>query len=226
MPTLPRAVLALTVGLVLAGCSAPPAEPVPGTELLGPEPGERVVDYLARAAGTLPTGGQAWALVQLAEPVGAEAAAALVGDVRVSRVVFRVRLPRVQTALVTVPVPGQRPAEELTGAQRQAAADRERAAERAAAAGQRRAAEVAAVEAAELRAGCVCVLALLVHADRAALRALAARPPVRAIHAATPGLPLPSVAVSPLLPEQTEVAGPVPDDGPVPSPRASPAASR
>jgi len=80
---------------------------------------------------------------------------------------------------------------------------------------------MAAAEAAELRAGCACVLALLVRADRAGLDAVAARPPVRVIHAATPGLPLQAVAVAPLLPEQGDVVGPVPDDGPVPIPAAS-----
>jgi len=206
----------------VAGCTAAPAErPVPGTELLGPEQGERVADYLARAAASLPAGGEAWALVQLGEPVGAGTAAELAGGVRVSRVVFRVPLPRVQTALVTIAVPGQRPAQELADAQRRAAADRDGAHDRAATAGQRRPAEVAAAEAAALRAGCACVLALLVRGDRAALAAIAAREPVRAVHAATPGLPLPSVAVSPLLPEQRDVVGPVPDDGPVPSPAGS-----
>lgn len=208
--------------VVVAGCaSTAPAEPVLGTELLGPQQGELVADYLARARASLPTGGETWALVQLAEPVDAATAAAVAGDTRISRAVFRVPLPRVQTALVTVPVPGQRPLRELTDAQRRAATDRERAAERAAAAGQRRAADVAAVESRGLAAGCACLIALLVRADRAALDRIAASHPVRAVHAATPGLPLPSVAVSPLLPEQRDVVGPVPDDGPLPSPAAS-----
>lgn len=217
MRRLAALLLPLTV-LLAAACSSPPAEaPVLGTELLGPEPGERVDAYLARARASLPSAGEAWALVQLRSPVDAAGAAALAEGVRVSRVVFRVPLPRVQTAVVTVPVPGQRPLDELRDAQQRAATERAQAGERAAASGQRRSADIAAAETRELRAGCQCVLALLVLADRPALDAVAARPAVRAVHAATPGLPLPSVAVSPLLPEQTEAAGPVPDDGPIPS---------
>jgi hypothetical protein len=62
------------------------------------------------------------------------------------------------------------------------------------------------------------VLAVLVLADRAALTALAGLPEVRAVDAAPEGTPPTGVALAPLLPEQIEVAGPVPDDGPVPAP--------
>lgn len=219
----PLAILvAVLLSLLMSGCASPRAQPpVRGTDLLGPEQGERVADYLARARHTLPTTGEVWALVQLGEPVDAGTAAALTEGIRVSRVVYRVPLPRVQTALVTMLVPGQRPAAELRESQQRAGDERQQAGERAAASGQSRAAGVAAVEAAELRAGCACVLALLVRADRAGLDAVASRPPVRAIHAAVPGLPLPAVAVSPLLPEQGDVVGPVPDDGPIPTPVTS-----
>lgn len=228
------ALLVVLLGLLVPGCASPRAEPpILGTDLLGPEQGERVADYLTRASRTLPTTGEVWALIQLGEPVGASTAAALTDGVRVSRVIYRVPLPRVQTALVTMPLPGQRPAAELREAQRRAADERQQAGERAAASGQSRAAGVAAAEAAELRAGCACVLAMLVRAGRAGLDTVAGRPSVRAIHAALPGLPLQAVAVSPLLPEQRDVVGPVPDDGPIPTsslsgdpgPPISPAAS-
>jgi hypothetical protein len=224
MPRRPHPLAILVAVLLVCGCAcaSPRAQPpVMGTDLLGPEQGERVADYATRARHTLPTTGEVWALVQLGEPVDAGTAAALTEGVRVSRVVYRVPLPRVQTALVTMPLPGQRPAGELREAQRRAADERKRAGERAAADGQSRAAGIAAAEAAELRAGCACVLALLVRADRSGLDAVAGRPPVRVIHAATPGLPLRAVAVSPLLPEQHDVVEPVPDDGPIPSPAAS-----
>jgi hypothetical protein len=218
--------VAVLLSLLMSGCASPRAQPpVMGTELLGPEQGERVADYLARARHSLPATGEVWALVQLDEPVDAGTAAALTEGVRVSRVVYRVPLPRVQTALVTVPLPGQHPAAELREAQLRAGDERQQAGERAAANGQSRATGVATAEAAELRAGCACVLALLVRADRAGLDAVASRPRVRVIHAATQGLPLPAVAVSPLLPEQRDVVGPVPDDGPVPTPPI-PATSR
>ncbi len=241
----PRVVLLVALLLVAAGAvyvagrqSASPVSPYE-VQRLGPEPGERVADYLARIDLPAQDAGPVWALVQLTQPVSTGAAAALVAGVRLSRVVFRVPLPRVQTALVTRDVPGQRPATELADAQRLAADDRSAAATRAAAAvaatpgtgtstgtGATRTAEdaavvraaaVAAAEAAALRSGCACVLALLVHADRAALTTLTASPSVRALHAADPSTPLHAVAVSPLLPEQTEVAGPVPDDGPIPA---------
>lgn len=223
MPGRPHPLATLVAVLLVCGCAgacASPRAPVMGTELLGPEQGEPVADYLTRARHTLPATGEVWALVQFGEPVDAGTAAALTEGVRVSRVVYRVPLPRVQTALVTMPLPGQRPAAELRGAQGRAADERQQAGERAAANGQGRAAGIAAAEAAELRAGCACVLALLVRADRVGLDAVASRPPVRVIHAATTGLPLQALAVSPLLPEQRDVVGPVPDDGPLPTPEA------
>ena len=64
---------------------------------------------------------------------------------------------------------------------------------------------------------CRCVLAVLVVGDRVGLSRLAEQPAVRAVDAAPAGTPTSGVALAPLLPEQTEVAGPVPDDGPVPS---------
>jgi hypothetical protein len=64
---------------------------------------------------------------------------------------------------------------------------------------------------------CRCVLAVLVVGDRAALSRLAEQPAVRAVDAAPAGTPTSGVALAPLLPEQTEAADPVPDDGPVPS---------
>jgi hypothetical protein len=64
---------------------------------------------------------------------------------------------------------------------------------------------------------CRCVLAVLVVGDRAALSRLASQPAVRAVDAAPAGTPTSGVALAPLLPEQTQAADPVPDDGPVPS---------
>ncbi|MDT7630567.1 MAG: hypothetical protein QOI50_2497 [Pseudonocardiales bacterium] len=64
---------------------------------------------------------------------------------------------------------------------------------------------------------CRCVLAVLVVGDRAALSRLAEQPAVRAVDAAPAGTPTSGAALAPLLPEQTQAADPVPDDGPVPS---------
>jgi hypothetical protein len=46
---------------------------------------------------------------------------------------------------------------------------------------------------------------------------VAARPGVRAVHAAPAGVTARELAIAPLLPEQAERVDPPPDDGPVPS---------
>lgn len=210
--------MTLAASLVVAGQrpGQPVPPPLPGVERLGPDPGEPVATYLERAAASLPAprAGAAWALVQLTGYRDAGAAARLGRGVRIARVVLRVPLPRVQTAQVTRVVAGQRPAAELAAAMRAAAAARAAAATQAAQPS--RMAAVAAAEAGRLRNGCGCVLALLVRGDRAALQHLATRDGVRAVHAARVGTPPQGLALAPLLPEQREVAGPVPDDGPVP----------
>ncbi|MFY9807101.1 MAG: hypothetical protein WCC65_12465 [Pseudonocardiaceae bacterium] len=201
------------VTVVVAGQRGEPVHS--GVQRLGPEAGEPVAQYLRRAGASLPTGnsGPVWALVQLDRYLTSAPAAELVRGVRLSRVIFRVPLPRVQTALITRDLPGQRPVTELSEAMHSAAQDRV-AASREAPTG--RPAAVAAAEATQLRSGCACVLALLVYGDGDALRIVAARPGVRAAHAALPDTPLQDLAISPLLPEQVDAAGPVPDDGPVP----------
>lgn len=207
-------VVVFGVTVVVAGHRSEPVHS--GVQRLGPEVGELVAQYLRRAGASLPSGTSrpVWALVQLNGYLTPEPAAELTRGVRLSRVILRVPLPRVQTALITRDLPGQRPVTELTGAMRSAAQDRI-AASRAAPSG--RPAAVASAEATQLRSGCACVLALLVYGDGDALRAVAARPGVRAVHAAFPDTPVQDLAISPLLPEQLDAAGPVPDDGPVPS---------
>lgn len=209
------AVLAVVFGLT-TWVAGQHDQPVPaGGQRLGPEPGEPVAAYLRRAGTSLPTGhSPRWALVQLDDYLTPERAAALTRGVRLSRVVFRVPLPRVQTALVTRDLPGQHPVTELAGAQQSAAAQRLDAS-RTAPPGRRAAIDTA--EAAQLRRGCACVLALLVYGDGAALRTVATRPGARAVQAALPDTSIQDLAISPLLPEQADVAGPVPDDGPAPS---------
>jgi hypothetical protein len=201
------------VTVVVAGHHGEPMHS--GVQRLGPEAGESVAPYLRRAGASLPTGisGPVWALVELDGYLTPEPAAELVRGVRLSRVILRVALPRVQTALIIRDLPGQRPVTELAEAERSAAQDR-LTASREATGG--RPAAVAAAEAAQLRSGCACVLALLAYGDGDALRTVAGRPGVRAVHAALPDTPLQDLAISPLLPEQVDSAGPVPDDGPVP----------
>jgi hypothetical protein len=208
------AALALVLGGTVWATGQRDQAPITGGQRLGPEAGEPVAEYLTRAAASLPAGERPrWALVQLDRYLTPESAAELMRGVRLAKVVLRVPMPRVQTALITRDLPGQRPAAELTAALRFASADR-LAASRAAPADRRE--TIAAAEATRLRDGCACVLALLVFGDPGALHTMATRPGIRVVDAAIPGTPIQELAISPLLPEQVEVVGPVPDDGPVP----------
>jgi hypothetical protein len=208
-------VVALAVG-GYAGVrhTAPASEPPAGAVRLGPEPGEDVAAYLARLPATLPAEGpRTSALVQLGTEVTPPVALTLVAGTTPRTAVFRVPLPRVQTALRFVALEDGVPAA--------AALDnaRGRADQAAAADAARLSGRPGAVAAAEARAladpACRCVLAVLVDGDRTGLAAVAARAGVRAVEAAPPGTVDPALA--PLLPEQTARADPPPDDGPVPA---------
>jgi hypothetical protein len=198
-----------------AGAQFAPSAPTPstGSVRLGPDPGEDVAGYLARLPAELPPAGAgaAPALVQFgAEQAVADAVAATAGST-VDTAVLRVPIARVQTALRFAPLDPGVPQPTALGIAR------ERAQLRAAADAGRltgRAREVAAAEAAALAGpACRCVLALVVRAERAGLEALAARPGVRAVHAAPPGTTARELALAPLLPEQVNRADPLPDDG-------------
>ena len=103
-----RIAVLLTCGVVAllaawyAGSRSPAPVPVPaaGSVRLGPDPGEAVDAYLARLPGLLPAPGPpVLAMVQFAaERTAAEAMGAAAGASSVT-VVWRVPLPRVQTAL-------------------------------------------------------------------------------------------------------------------------------
>ena len=191
-------------------------------ERLGPEPGQQVAAYLAALPGRLPPPGAAAvpALVALTAGTDVFTVARLPGRALPVTAVFRVTLARVQTALrfqplgpVDDPDPVARRTRQLTLAQ--SAARRSAAADAARLTG--RPARVASAEASALASpGCRCVVALLVEGDRLALEALVRAPGVRAVDAAPVGTPDDGVALSPLLPEQSATAGPVPDDGPLP----------
>jgi hypothetical protein len=197
---------------------------------LGPEPGQSVAAYLAGLPARLPADGAPAvpALVQLTEQTDVAGAVRLLTGTGAepATAVLRVPLPRVQTALRFQPLPPVDAADPTAAAERrftlawQAAA---RAASESAARQTGRPAAVARYEAATLaeRPPCACLLAVLVVGDRAALTRLAARPGVRAVHAAPVGTPVTGVALAPLLPEQADLVGPVPDDGPVPLPLPS-----
>jgi hypothetical protein len=198
----------------------PPAPPA-GSVRLGPDPGEDVAGYLARIPAELPSpGSTALALVQFdAGRTAADAVAATAGAEPITAV-FRVPIPRVQTAIAFEDVEPQVPAAIAVESARQRAAAV--AAGRTGVSGDRQRAVAAAERAALSDGRCACVIALVVRADRTALDTVAARPGVRAVQAAPPGTAPVELALSPLLPEQTDRADPLPDDGPVPTAVAVP----
>jgi hypothetical protein len=190
--------------------------PAPGSVRLGPDPGEDVATYLDRLPAELPAPGTAaLALVQFGAELPASAAVRAVADTTPVTAVLRVPMPRVQTALRFEPLEQGMPVPAALDAARQ------RAQQQAAADAQRPAGRAADVASAEERAladpSGPWVLALVVRAEREAMDALAARPGVRAVHAAPAGVTARELALSPLLPEQAERADPPPDDGPVPA---------
>jgi hypothetical protein len=208
-------VLLLLVYVGVRALSAPPAAPrvAQGQVRLGPDPEETVAGYRARAAQSLPPPGRrAVALVQLGAEVTTEQAAGLAGSLPVDEAVLRVPLPRVQTALRFATLPAGAP---VAGALDTARQQARYAAEADASRLTGRPAAVARAEAGEYAGACACVLALVVEGDRAALDTVAAAPGVRVVEAAPVGVTAPELALSPLLPEQTESATPPPDDGPL-----------
>jgi hypothetical protein len=201
-----------------AGTRFPESAPAPaaGSVRLGPEPGEDVAAYRQRLPAELPAPGTpVLALVQFASELPASAAVEAVPGTTPVTAVLRVPMPRVQTALRFEPLGEGMPVPAALDAARQ------RAQQQAVADAQRQSGRAAAVAAAEAGAlgdpSAPCVLALLVRAERAGLDAVAARPDVRAVHAAPPGVTARELAISPLLPAQVERADPLPDDAPVPS---------
>ncbi|QXQ15738.1 hypothetical protein KV203_07145 [Skermania piniformis] len=195
--------------IVLGWAAVRPVAVVPPTDRLGPEPNEPVADYLARSAESLDGTGPRWALVSLTTEIRPAEVAATTGAVRVSEVAYRVPIPRVQTRLLLVAVPGEPP-----GVADSAAVAADRLLTELPASGRQR--DVATVSAARLRAGCACVVAVLVRGEPTQLRAIAARPGVRAVQALPADAEFGWFAVDPLLPEQLDRAGPGSDDGPVP----------
>lgn len=221
------AVVALVTAWAAGLQLSPPAPGGTDAVRLGPTSGEPVDAYLSRvrsapaAAADPADPAPRLALVQFAGGLDADAAArVLPPGVTAVQAVFRLDLPRVQTAVrrlsLTViggpDAPGA-VADAVRAAETQAA-NQARAQARAS---DGRAGAVATTEADALSARCACVLALVVRGAPAALGAVAGREGVRAVEVAPPAARPEALAVSPLLPEQTagSVVGPVPDDGPV-----------
>ncbi|MGG7102717.1 hypothetical protein [Rhodococcus sp. 24CO] len=201
------AVVALVVG---AGLLNPVPTPPVGTDSLGPDSSELVSDYLDRARESLDAVEEsAWALASFAAPMIADDVIAATPGVRVSEVLFRVPLDRVQTPMVVIAVPDNNDAIRRAPV---AAATR-----LAAMSGvDERQKRVAEVSSRQLAQGCACAIGAVVHGSAQELAALAGSPSIRALEALPEdGTPW-RAAVRPLLPEYVDVVRVGPDDGPVP----------
>lgn len=217
------AVVAVVVGVaavVGVGFANPVPTPPIRTDTLGPDSGEAVPDYLDRARDSVASvDGPVWALVSFTKALtvdevitstsSVQVPGAEVSGVRVSRVMFRVPIERVQTPLMSVPVPDNDEAVRRSPGV---------AATRLVSLGgdTDRQQQVALASAKQLSAGCACAVGVLVRATPEGLEAIEHDSNVRAVQAlpsdASPWL----AAVRPLLPEYVDVVAPGPDDGPVP----------
>ena len=216
-PALAVVAVAAVVGV---GFANPVPTPPIRTDTLGPDSGEAVPDYLDRARDSIAAlDGPVWALVSFTKALtvdelitptsSSQVSSVRVPDVRVARVMYRVPIERVQTPLMSVPVPDNDEAVRRSPGV---------AATRLASLGgdTDRQQQVALASAKQLSAGCACAVGVLVRAAPEGLDAIARESNVRAVEAlpsdASPWL----AAVRPLLPEYVDVVAPGPDDGPVP----------
>ncbi|MQY25540.1 hypothetical protein [Nocardia aurantia] len=212
------AAVAAMVAIVALGAATPPRPDVISTDRLGPESGEPVGDYLARARESLSgtDTGDHWALLSLTTGIPAAAIPEHAGGLRISQVILHVPIDRVYTPPIIVPVP----------AGDAAALDAQHAAAgtlRYATPADDRARQVAATVTARLRADCPCVTGLVLRGALDELRNLASGKDVRAIQVLPADASAGTFALVPLLPEQTGTAVPGPDDGPIPVPDPVPA---
>lgn len=206
-------VAALVIGaLAVIGHLNPVRQSIVSTDRLGPDSGEQVAEYLARAEESLRSEATEprWGSVSFDRELTAEQVRTVADGVRISQVLVRVPLDRVQTPILTVGVPGS---------ERSVLNSTARAASLAAASfgvGDRQA-QIAAVSQRRLLDGCACVVTVVVRGTPAELTELAGRPDVRAVQALPPDAVSGKFAVEPLLPEYVDVVGPLPDDGLVPT---------
>nr|WP_240955502.1 hypothetical protein [Micromonospora sp. HNM0581] len=198
-----------------------------------PRYAETAAADLAALAGSLGDG--TYALVSLTEYLTPQRLAAVVGDVGIAVVFGRVPLPQRQTEVVRIPT--QRVPEDVTAGmvelaelkEREAADYRARAAALGGGGPQERElrglylsdARVAAAEAAAFRAECACLYALVVRAEPAKLRGVAARSSVRVVDPAPEVRRLERTVFTPPLPEQRDVARPPVDRTSTPEPSRS-----
>jgi hypothetical protein len=205
------AAVGLVALMVVLGQLIPPVPSGVSTDRLGPERGEPVAEYLARAKDSLSSrdGDEHWALVSFTEGLTPEQIPTRNGGLRIAQVIHQVPIPRVQTPIVAVQVPaGDAVAVASAGnAAWQLLAQH---------APDERTARITAFAVARLRAGCACTVGLVVRGSLPRLRDLAAQNGIRAVQALPADAVSGRFAVVPLLPDQNDTVLPGPDDGPVP----------
>ncbi|WP_327140939.1 hypothetical protein [Nocardia sp. NBC_01327] len=205
------AAAAFVILIVLLGWAIPPRPAIISSDRLGPENSEPVAEYLARARNTL-AGSDTdahWALLSFTAGIGADRIPEFAGELRVSEALYHVPIDRVATPIVQIPLPAGGPV--AVASQRAAAGT-----VWAMSADSDRAERVRRVTYARLSADCPCLVGLVAQATLPQLRNLAALPGVRAIEALPADASAGVFALSPLLPEQQDLADFGPDDGPVP----------
>ncbi|MBJ8343188.1 hypothetical protein JGU72_00770 [Antrihabitans sp. YC2-6] len=206
-------VVGVVLLVVFAGLIDTPGKSRVSTDRLGPEQGERVSTYLERAQASLTGSEQSRiALVSFDTEVAPAQAYDMLGGVRIGEVLFQVPIPDVATRLVVIQVGDSR--EAVLDSSEIAAAELNRFAGRS---GPERQQRVDDVSAQRLAAGCACVVGVTVRATPSKLTEIAAREGVRAVEALPADAIAGAYALVPLLPEQTEVVLPLPDDGAVPA---------
>lgn len=205
------AAVLLAVLIVTLGWAIPPRAGIIATDRLGPDSGEPVAAYLDRARKSLEGNDSAdhWALLSFAEGVTADRIPEFSGGLRISEIDYHVPVDRVATPIIAIGVPAG--PDVAVSSVKSAAAQVE-----STPAFDDRSTRVNHLVATRLRANCPCVVGLVLHGPLDQLRTLAAHPGIRAVEALPADASAAVFAVSPLLPEQRESAGPGPDDGPVP----------
>ncbi|CCQ16196.1 putative uncharacterized protein [Rhodococcus sp. AW25M09] len=206
------AVVLVVGALAVVGYLNPQRQLGVGTDRLGPDSGEQVTDYLARASESVRTGGDEprWGSVSFDRELTVEQAYAVADGVRISQVLFRVPLDRVQTPILTVGVSGSR--RSVLNSTARAAGQAQESLDPG-----DRAAQIAALTRRRVLGGCACVVTLVVRGTPAQLIEVADRTGVRAVEALPPDAVSGKFAVEPLLPEYVDVVAPLPDDGLVPA---------
>ncbi|MTE13983.1 hypothetical protein GLP40_14550 [Nocardia sp. CT2-14] len=197
--------------IVVLGWAIPPRAAIISTDRLGPESGEPVVHYLDRARTSLQgtDSDSHWALLSFTEAITADRIPEFGGGLRISEIDYHVAVDRVATPIIAIGVPeGDAVA---VASVKSAAAQMESTPTY-----DDRSTRVKNLVAARLRAGCACVVGVVLQAPLSKLRTLATHPGTRVVEALPADASAAVFAVSPLLPEQVDSAGPIPDDGPVP----------